>query len=98
MGRCRQWVPSPVGDILRIHAVLMGVGPVGQNCLLHALLDVGSAGAQARNPVDHISNQVEAVDLIIHRQLQRGVDVAFLLISAHMEVDVVGAVVGESVD
>jgi hypothetical protein len=69
MGCGRRWIPSPVGDILRIHAVFMGVGTVGQDRFFHTLFGVGCAGPKGWNSVNHINHQVETVDLIVHRQL-----------------------------
>ena len=68
----------------------MGIGPVAKNGFFHPLFDVCRTGAKAGNAVDHIDHQVEAVDLVVHRQLERGVDVALLLVTPHVEVGVIG--------
>ena len=54
--------------------------------------------AQARHPVDDVDHQVEAVHLVQDRELQRRVDVALLLVAAHVQVVVVVEAVGELVD
>ena len=65
---------------------------------LSQLLDVRGGGLQAGHAVDHVDGEVEAVDLIEDRELERRVDVALLLVAAHVDVVVVVAAIGELVD
>ena len=53
---------------------------------------------QPGHPVDHVDHQIEAVDLVEDRELERRVDVALLLVAAHVQVLVVREAVGELVD
>jgi len=53
---------------------------------------------QFRNAVNRIDRKTEPVCLVVDRQLHRRVDVAFLLVTAHMQVRVVCAAVGEAVN
>ena len=48
--------------------------------------------------VDDVDGEVEAVDLVEDGELERRVDVALLLVAAHVDVVVVLAAVGELVD
>src|SRR5215469_17504450 len=41
------------------------------------------------HPVNNVHRKAEAVDIIINRQLQWGIDAAFLLVAAHVDVFVV---------
>ena len=53
---------------------------------------------QGRNAVDDIDGEVKAVDLVEDREFQRGVDVSLLLVTADVEVIVIGTAIGELVD
>src|ERR1700722_2493165 len=65
---------------------------------LQPFFDVCANRPQPRYAVDHIDRQVEAIHLIQNRELQRSVNVAFFLISAHMNVLMVPAQVRELVN
>ena len=56
------------------------------------------AGAHAGDAVDGIDGQGEAVGLVADGQLQRRIDVAVLLVAAHVDVVLARPPVGESVD
>ena len=53
---------------------------------------------EGRNTVDYIDRQVKPIDLIADRKLQRSVDVAFLLVSADVDIGVVVSAIGEFVN
>src|SRR3984885_3177899 len=53
---------------------------------------------QVRNTVDDVNREIEAIHLIENGQLQRRVDVAFFLISTHVNVLVVRAPIAKLVD
>ena len=53
---------------------------------------------QARDPINRIHRQTIPVRLIPDRQLERGVDVALLLVAADVEVEAAGTLVGQAVD
>ena len=71
----------------------MGVIDAVDDLILQPFLDVCTDGAQARNPVDDIDRQVEAIDLIVNGKLQRCVDVALFLVAADVDVLVVVATI-----
>ena len=62
------------------------------------LLRVRSRNAQPRDAVDHVDRQAETVDLVVDGQFQRCVDVALLLVPAHVHVFMIGAAVSQPVD
>ena len=59
---------------------------------------MSSLVAQRRDAVDDVNCQVEAVDLVQDGELQRGVDVALLLVAAHMDIAVIVTAIGELVN
>ena len=56
------------------------------------------AHSELGNPVDDIDRQIETVNLVLHGELQRRIDIALFLIAAHVKVFVVGAAVSELVN
>ena len=54
--------------------------------------------AEAGHPVDHVHDQVEAVDVVEHDHVERRRGRALLLVAAHVQVVVVRAPVGQPVD
>ena len=54
--------------------------------------------AQRRHAVDHVDRQMEAVELVQHRHVERRRGRAFFLVAAHVHVVVIGAPVGQPVD
>ena len=64
----------------------------------HRLLDVGGHGRSLRHAVDHVAGQVEAVEVVQHRHVERRGGGAFLLVAADVQVVVVGAAIGQAVD
>ena len=76
----------------------MGIVDAVDDLVLQPLFGVRGGGLQALYPVDDIDCEVEAVDLIENRKLQRRVDVALFLIPADVDVSVVGPAISELVD
>ena len=66
--------------------------------IVQPVLRVRAGIAQTRHAIDHVDGEGEAVDLIVDREFQRRVDVALLLVAAHVHVVVIGAAVGELVN
>ena len=64
----------------------------------HLLAQAGRALAEPGHAVDHVHDQVEAVQVVEHDHVERRRGRALLLVAAHVEVAVVGAPVGEPVD
>ena len=65
---------------------------------MQALLGERGHVAQARHAVEHVHGQVIAVDLIHHGHVKRCGGGAFFLVSAHVQVGVIGTPIGQPVD
>jgi hypothetical protein len=78
--------------------VLARVGEIEDDLVLHPLLEARALRLQVRHPADHVDHQVETVDLVQDRELERRVDAALLLVAAHVQVLVVLEPAGELVD
>jgi len=63
-----------------------------------ALLRVPADFLQSGHSVDDIHGQAEAIDVVIDRQLQRRVDIAFFLVAANMHVVVIVATVRQTMN
>ena len=76
--------------------MLVDVMLVLDELVLHELLQVGPLGAQVRQSIHHIQDQVEAVEIILHPHVKGGRDRAFLLVASDVQI-AVGAAVGQAV-
>ena len=59
---------------------------------------VGAGHLQCGHPVNDVDRQTETIDLVQDRQIERRVDVSFFLVTAHVQVLVIGTLVGQAVD
>ena len=59
------------------------------------LLGVGGLGAELRHAIDHVGDEVKAVQIVHHDHVERRGGRAFFLVAAHVQVLVVGAAIGE---
>src|SRR5271163_1475509 len=92
-----EW-PFPGRDVGPVDAVLVRV-LLARNLLVGKLLaNTGGGGAQAGDAVDGVHGQGEPVRLVADGQLQRRVDVALLLVAAHVEVVLTRPAVCQPVD
>ena len=53
---------------------------------------------QFRDAVNRIDGETEPVRLVVDRQLHRRIDVALLLVTPYVQIPMVGAAVGETVN
>src|SRR5271165_7139853 len=90
--------PLPVRDFWRIHPELPGVVLTCDLLVEQGLASARSGDAETRHAVDRIDGEAEAVGLITNGQLQRRVDVALLLVAAHVNVVLMWPMVSEPVD
>ena len=74
----------------------VGAGP--EPCVLHLLAEARGPLPEAGNTVDHIHHQMEAVEVVEHRHVERCRGGALLPIAPHVQVGMVGAAVREAVD
>src|SRR3954453_20591364 len=58
--------PGPVRDLGRVLALRAGMGGGRQTRVDHLLAESGRALAETRNTIDHVNDQVEAVDVVTH--------------------------------
>src|SRR5215471_5138957 len=59
---------------------------------------MGASRLQGRHAINDVHSKAETIDLILDGQVQRRVDVSFLLIPADMKVLVIGPPVRQAVD
>ena len=68
-----------------VHPVLMGVVQTVELRVAQRLLHAGASNLQSRHAVDDVDRQTETVQLVADGELQRCVDVALLLVAAHVQ-------------
>src|SRR5215831_3594579 len=66
--------------------------------IAQGLADTGRRGTETGHTVDSVNGQAEPVRLVANGQLQRCVDVALLLVTAHMDVALAWPTVSEPVN
>ena len=89
-------MPLPIQNFGHILADLVDVVLVGDQLVVHLLDKVRTAVAQLGQMQQHILDQMEAVDLVLHAHIKRHGDGAFLLVAVDTQV-AVGALVGQLV-
>jgi hypothetical protein len=90
--------PSPLPDLQRINPILIRTSLHLQLLIQQLLPHPRRLIMQARDPINRIHRQTIPVRLIPDRQLERGVDVALLLVAANVQVEAAGPLVGQAVD
>lgn len=90
--------PRPVCGLGHIDAVLMSVIAAGDLLVQESLLGVTTYFLQLGNTIHDIHRQAEAVDVVVNRKFQRRVNAALFLITADVDVVVVGAPVGKTMN
>ena len=97
-GRLFRVAPLPVSNLRHIFAIFVDVLLVLDQLVFELLLQVDALVAGLWKAVDGVHHQMKAVQLIQHRHIKGGGDSALFLITADVDVVVVGAAVGEPVD
>ena len=77
--------------------MLVGVGPARNLLVPEFFLGVAPDSLQSWNAVNCVDRQAEAINLVVDGQLHWSVDVAFLLVTPHMQSLVLSAV-GQAVN
>src|SRR5215471_19983683 len=90
--------PLPIRGVGPVDAELVGVLCARDLLVEQCLPNAGTCDTETGYPVNSIHGQGEAVSLIADGELQRRVDVALLLVAAHVNVVLTGPAVRESVD
>jgi len=88
--------PLPICDVRCIHAELVGVVFTRDLLVEQGLASARPGDAETRHPINRVDSQAEAVGLVSNSELQRRVDVALLLVAAHVNVVLMRPVVGET--
>ncbi len=78
--------------------MLTGVGARPHSGVDHLLPKVRRLASKRRDAVDDVHDQVEAVEVVHHHHVERRRGRAFLLVTTHVQVVVVVAPVGQSMD
>src|SRR5207244_7399057 len=89
------FLPLPVPNLWHVLPVLGDVLPVLKELVADGLLRVGRFRAKLRHAVDHVLDEMEAVEVVQHHHVERRGGRAFFLVAAHVEVLVVGAAIRE---
>src|SRR5215472_1501577 len=90
--------PPPAGDIRSVCTVLERIVLAG-DLLVAKLFQRGAADSlQFWYILNRIHGQREAINLVLDRQLQGGIDVAFFLITVNVQVRMVGTTVRQAMD
>src|ERR1700678_108850 len=58
--------PLPVADFRQILAVVINVMFVLDKFVLHHLLEIGALGAQIRDAINHVLNEMKAIEIVLH--------------------------------
>ena len=65
-GRQRSVGPDPVADLGIVLAVHAGVGASLESTIDHFLAEVGRVGSDTRNAIDHVDDEVIAIEVVQH--------------------------------
>src|SRR6266568_3844615 len=90
--------PLPIRGVGPVDAELVGVLCARDLLVEQCLPNAGPCDTETGYPVNSIHGQGEAVSLIADGEFQRRVDVALLLVAAHVNVVLTGPAVRESMD
>jgi len=91
-------LPLPVPDFGHVLTVGADVLFMGYQHVAHMLLHIGRLLAEARHPFHHIGHQMEPVEVVAHHHVERGARCPLFLVTAHMDIVVIGTPVGQAVD
>ena len=62
--------PGPLIDFGLVHSVLVRVVLTVDLCVTHLLLDVRAGHPEARDPIDDVAGEAEAVDLVENGEIE----------------------------
>ena len=90
--------PFPITNFRQVLTVFSNVLRVLDKFVLKLLLEIDALVAGLWQAIDGVHDEVEAVQIIEHRHIERRGDRTFFFVAADVQVLMVGATVGESVD
>jgi len=90
--------PFPVPDLGHVFAVDRDILFMLYQLVVKPFLDSARCGMEFFNAVDNVVNEIETIDLVHDRHVERGSSRAFLFVASHVKVPVIGPAVYEPVD
>src|SRR5271165_722257 len=91
-------LPAPPGGFRSVDPMFIGVSPASDLPVAEFVLGMCANGLKFGNAVDGVNCKTEAVGFVVDRKFHWCIDVPFLLVTAHMQVLVVGAAIGQPVN
>ena len=90
--------PLPVADFRHILTVAGDVLLVLDQLVARQLPEVSPFVAQLRNTVDRVHHQMKAIEVIEHRHVKGGGGGAFLFVTTHVKIFMIGAAVSQAMN
>ena len=90
--------PLPIADFGHVLAVFVDVIFMIEEFVAQGLLGIGGARAKAWHAIDHVTHQMETIKVIQHDHIEGRGRGALFFIAAHVQVVMILAPVGESVN
>jgi hypothetical protein len=89
---------TPVRDFRFIDAMLVGILTTIDLLIAKGFLRMSADIMEFWNAVNHIDRKAKAINLIINGKFQGRIDIALFFVAAHMQISVIGATIGETVN
>src|SRR5262245_31737615 len=83
--------PRPLIDLGLVDPVLVGVALAIDLYVAQLLFDMRAGNTKPRHAIDDVDGEAETIDLVSNGQIERRVDVALLLVAAHVQILVIRA-------
>lgn len=90
--------PSPAADLRRVLTVLVDILFVIDESVADRLFGICGSGSQLRHPVDDVLDEIKTVDVVEDAHIEGRGGCPLFLITADVQVFVVGAPVGQAMD
>ena len=90
--------PLPAANLGTVHSMLVSMMAACDLKVAKFLFGVRADPLQSRDAVNRVDRKTEPVRLVVDGQFHRRVDVALLLVTANMQVVVICAAIGETVN
>jgi hypothetical protein len=94
----RSTPPLPVAYLGQILPVCGDVLLVLQQLVTDLLLGIRRAGPELRDAVNHVGDEMEAIQIIEDRHVEKCRRRAFFLVATHVQIVMIGAAIGQPVD
>src|SRR5262245_26518509 len=90
--------PLPATDLGHILAVLVNIFLMIDKRVANRLLRIGCPSTQLRHPVNHVLHQVKPIKIVEHAHVERRGGCPLLFITAHVEIFVIRAAIGQAMN